>query len=87
MAGIKPGPPAPQASVPSITPLSLFDVNQFLQGYRVRVPNLFSDVADPVQHEAGEDGEGLGDLDEPGQAEALVHADHLDDDDSLRAAN
>ena len=51
------------------------------------MPNLFSDVADPVQHEAGEDGEGLGDLDEPGQAEALVHADHLDDDDSLRAAN
>jgi hypothetical protein len=41
------------------------------------VPNLFSDVPNPVEHEAGEDGEGLGNLDEAGEAEALIDTHHF----------
>ena len=34
--------------------------------------NLFPTASDPVQHEAGEDGARLGDLQESGHGEALV---------------
>ena len=45
-------------------------------GARGWVAHLLSAVSDPVQHEAGEDGHGLEDLEEPGQGEALIDPHH-----------